>query len=355
MKKNRDLKSANKRLNDQLTEKKINKKMQHGLDLKVSSHNKLTELHVLKHGIQNKFDEAEKNYQNVLNIYKQNKNEKNKKAMLIAKRVYKLEKNKMTSEIGQINKLNKSSKGEIRMSTKPGIAIEVKNVGKMYTTKRMVFEALKDVDLTFKKGSFNVILGQSGSGKTTLLNMISGLDRATKGSVNIDGTNIQALTTSQLTQFRRHNIGFVFQSYNLLESLNVSDNIEVGRSLQTDKNKRKKIMDLLKDMEMETNAKKMTYELSGGQQQRVSIARALSKTPGILIGDEPTGALDQATSGKVFDLFQKISNELKTTVIIVTHNNDVARLAHQVIVVKDGRIEKVIQNKKPEKALSVFK
>ena len=228
--------------------------------------------------------------------------------------------------------------------------IEVKNVLKIYTSKSLIFPALKNINLKIKKGTFNVILGPSGSGKTTILNIISGLDRVTRGEVIVNGVNIQALTNFQSTLFRKEKIGFVFQTYNLLSSLNVRDNIEVGRSLQNNKNKRMNINNLLNNMDMENNKKKMIYELSGGQQQRVSIARALSKTPDILIGDEPTGALDQETSLKIFELFQKINKNNKTTIIVVTHNPNIAKLANLIIKVKDGQIEQLIHNKNPLQA-----
>lgn len=352
--KNKKLKRAKSRLNEQLKEKKLNKKIQETLEIKVASHSYALKYSVLNKGIKNKYEKAKNAYLGAKENYKSTKTRQNKRDLDKARNIYIIEKKNIDNEVKQINKLNKISKGIIKQEIPTDVVIKLKHVRKIYAQKGMIFEALKDINLEFKKGSLNVILGESGSGKTTLLNMISGLDRATSGIVNINGTNIQALSTSQITQFRRHNIGFVFQSYNLLSSLNVNDNIEIGRSLQTETKLRKDIGALLDQMGMHHNRKKMTYELSGGQQQRVSIARALAKTPNILIGDEPTGALDHATTKKVFSLFQEINKKYNTTIIIVTHNPEVAKMGHQVIHVKDGKIDKVIQNASPKNALQLF-
>ncbi len=184
-------------------------------------------------------------------------------------------------------------------------------------------------------------MGPSGSGKTTLLNVLSGLDRATEGDVVVNNVNISALTNKEMTLFRRKNIGFIFQSYNLLNSLNVEDNIAVGSLLQKNKTKRIETSKLLKLLGIQNSAKKNVYELSGGQQQRVSIARALAKGPQLIIGDEPTGALDTKTTAKVLQIFQKINKTQGTTVIIVTHNTAIAKLADKIIYVKDGSIERI--------------
>ncbi|MCK5807210.1 MAG: ABC transporter ATP-binding protein [Mycoplasmataceae bacterium] len=255
------------------------------------------------------------------------------------------------ARIKHINKLNKTQKGvrEIPNSSRD-VLIDVKGLRKAYTGKSIIFDALKNVDLTIKKGEFVVILGPSGSGKSTLLNMISGLDRPTSGEIIVDGVNICALKENELTRFRRDNIGFVFQSYNLMSTLSVKDNIEVGRSLQKDRNLRKDSSKLLADMSMSDQGNKRTYELSGGQQQRVSIARALSKRPSILIGDEPTGALDTKSGIEVLNIFKDINKNEKTTIIIVTHDKDIAQLADKVIYVKDSIIDKVVLNKNPKPA-----
>ena len=352
--KNKKLRQAKSRLNEQIKEKKLNQKIKNTLEIKIASHAYTLAYSVLNKGIKNKYEEAKNAYLDAKENYKKSKTKNNKINLEKSRNFYIIEKKNINSEVKQINKLNKISKGIIKQELPNDVVIRLKHIRKIYAQKEIIFEALKDINLEFKKGTLNVILGESGSGKTTLLNMISGLDRATSGIVNINGTNIQALSTSQITQFRRHNIGFVFQSYNLLPSLNVNDNIEIGRSLQTETKLRKDIGDLLDQMNMHHNRKKMTYELSGGQQQRVSIARALAKTPNILIGDEPTGALDHETTKKVFRLFQEINKKYNTTIIIVTHNPEVAKMGHQVIHVKDGQIEKVIQNASPKNALQLF-
>ena len=255
------------------------------------------------------------------------------------------------SRIKYINKMNKTQKGvrEIANSSK-NVLIDVVGLRKAYTGKSIIFDALLSVNLSIKKGEFVVILGPSGSGKSTLLNMISGLDRPTSGQIIVDGINICALKENELTRFRRDKIGFVFQSYNLMSTLSVKDNIEVGSSLQKDRNLRKDTKKLLSDMSMSDQGHKRTYELSGGQQQRVSIARALSKSPSILIGDEPTGALDTKSGIDVLNIFQDINKNEKTTVIIVTHDKDIALLADKVIYVKDAKIDKVVINKNPKPA-----
>ena len=302
--------------------------------------------------LKNKIKKHKKELKKQKEIFK-NKIKKHKKELKKLIKNTKLEKKQLRSEIQQINILNGKPKGPKLIENNEGHTIEVKNVSKIYTTQSVIFHALKNINLSIKKGTFNVILGPSGSGKTTLLNVISGLDRVTMGSVSVNGYNIQGLSTSQMTLFRKEKLGFVFQSYNLLSSLNVRDNIDVGRSLQKNRNKRMNIKNLLVNMSMENNRKKMTYELSGGQQQRVSIGRALSKTPDILIGDEPTGALDQDTSIKIFELFQEINKKNQTTVIIVTHNHNFAKLADLIIKIKDGKIEKLINNEKPIKAIKL--
>ena len=385
------MKKGGKKLKNTLDKKKINRKFkkikssikdaedsvkdisrfERKLKRKKNKYKTYEKFSVIKNGVVNNYDKTYDIYMNnhleLKKLKKELKKEKQKKQKIILKKKIKelkkvdkklrkntrIEKKKLRSEIQQINILNKNPKGPILIENKNDYIIEVKDVSKIYTTQSIVFHALKNINLSIKEGTFNVILGPSGSGKTTLLNIISGLDRVTTGSVAINGYNIQGLRTHQMTLFRKEKLGFVFQSYNLLSSLNVRDNIDVGRSLQKNRNKRMNINSLLASMDMETNRKKMTYELSGGQQQRVSIGRALSKTPTLLIGDEPTGALDQDTSIKVFELFQEINKKNKTTVIIVTHNPNFARLADLVIKVKDGEIRELIHNKSPINARKI--
>ena len=252
------------------------------------------------------------------------------------------------SKCREITKLNKSPKGERRIpNSNKDILIEVKNLNKIYPLNLDLFYALKDINLVIKKGEFVVILGPSGSGKTTLLNVISGLDRPTTGDIIINGDNLSAFKYNELTRFRRNNVGFIFQSYNLLPSLNASDNVEIGRNLQTNASKRLSISDVFKEIGMEKELKKKVYELSGGQQQRISIARAISKNPILLIGDEPTGALDQRTSLQVLKLFRDFNKNEKTTIVLVTHNTNIAKLADKVIHIFDSKIKEITINKKP--------
>jgi putative ABC transport system ATP-binding protein len=199
---------------------------------------------------------------------------------------------------------------------------------------------LKDVNLQIKKGEFVVIVGPSGSGKTTLLNIISGMDRATYGRVIVAGENLINMNNARLTDFRRRNIGYVFQQYALLPNLTVKENIEIGQHLQKDKSKRISIDKLLHSLDMYEQRNKFPHELSGGQQQRVSIARSMAKNPNIIFGDEPTGAVDEATSKNILDMFIKLNKQYKTTVVIVTHNQELTKLASTIIQVKDGYAQK---------------
>ncbi len=193
-----------------------------------------------------------------------------------------------------------------------------------------------------------VILGPSGSGKSTLLNMLSGLDRPTGGDIVINNVNISALKDSQLTKFRRENIGFIFQAYNLLPTLNAKENARIGQQLQSDKSKRLPMDEVFKEIDMENQANKRVDEISGGQQQRVSIARAISKNPIILFADEPTGALDENTARKVLKIFETLNKKYKTTIIIVTHDNEIALLADKVIRVRNNMIHSVKKNEKKQ-------
>lgn len=251
--------------------------------------------------------------------------------------VIKLEKD--ASEIKSIKKANKSPKGQRQIENTKGNIMDVKNINKFYVSGKNSYHVLKDVSLNIKKGEFVVIVGPSGSGKTTLLNIISGLDRATDGNVICKNINLSALKNSELTTFRRNHVGFVFQSYNLLSELNAEDNAQMGRQLQTSNNRRMDISDLFERVGIGGLEKKTVGELSGGQMQRVSIVRALSKNPDIIFADEPTGALDSKSSEMVLDLFKEINKKYKTTIVLVTHDMNITKLADRVIEVSDGEVK----------------
>lgn len=243
------------------------------------------------------------------------------------------------SRLREIKEKNKKPQGEKIIPNSSGNIIDVESLEKFYVTGRQTYHALNDVSFSIKRGEFVVILGPSGSGKTTLLNILSGLDRATDGKIVINGTNLSALKNSELTTFRRNNVGFVFQSYNLLAELNAYDNAMMGRQLQMDGNKRLDVNELFERVGLGGHQKKAITELSGGQLQRVSIIRALSKNPDIIFADEPTGALDSKTSEKVLDLFTEINKRYNTTIIFVTHDENVSKLADKIIHVTDGKVK----------------
>lgn len=227
--------------------------------------------------------------------------------------------------------------------------IELHAVKKAYTNTDVVTPVLKGVDLTLNRGDFIVILGPSGSGKTTLLNTISGLDKVNEGDVFVLGANLSLLKDSHLTKFRRDHVGFIFQQYNLLTNLTAKENAEVGENLSKSKHKDLSIEDIFETIGMKEQMNKYPHQMSGGQQQRVSIARALAKNPEILFGDEPTGALDEEMGRKVLQILVDINRKYKTTVIIVTHNPNIADIANTVIHVKNGLIDQVKVNSSPKK------
>ncbi|WHQ37138.1 ABC transporter ATP-binding protein [Spiroplasma sp. SV19] len=227
--------------------------------------------------------------------------------------------------------------------------IELVNVKKSYITGEVETPVLKGIDLKLEKGDFIVILGPSGSGKTTLLNIISGLDKVSSGDVFVIGYNLSLLKDVDLTKFRRDNVGFIFQQYNLLTNLTAKENAEVGENLSKNKNKDMTIKDIFETIGMEEQMNKYPHQMSGGQQQRVSIARALAKNPDILFGDEPTGALDEEMGRKVLEILVDVNKKYKTTVIIVTHNPNIADIANTVIHVRNGLIDQIKKNTNPKK------
>lgn len=210
-------------------------------------------------------------------------------------------------------------------------------------------DVLKDVALEVEDGEFVVILGASGSGKSTLLSVLSGLERADKGRVWYDERDITALNDKQLTAFRRDTVGFVFQQYYLLSNLDVENNVKLGASLVGNKNYR----EIIADVGLGEKIKSMPSELSGGEQQRVCIARALAKNPRVLFADEPTGALDESTGRAILDYVSRVKRERGFTVIMVTHNANIAEMADKVVSMNSGRIVGVANNPAPKSAYDI--
>jgi putative ABC transport system ATP-binding protein len=234
------------------------------------------------------------------------------------------------------------------MKTKPeGNVIEVDHIRKVYTTKNIEYMAIKDVSISLKKGEFVSVLGPSGSGKTTLMNLIGTLDRPTHGRILLDGIDVSSLNDNQLANIRNIKIGFIFQSYNLVPYLNVLQNVVLSLMVNG-RDTPEKIEDakrLLTEIGMGTQLDKKPNELSGGQQQRVAIARALINNPQIILADEPTGNLDSKTAESVLNLIIKECEEKHTTILVVTHDPDVAALSERSIYMKDGLIEKQVKNR----------
>lgn len=214
--------------------------------------------------------------------------------------------------------------------------IEGRALTKDYGKGETLVHALKGVSFSIEKGEFVVILGASGAGKTTLLNLLGGMDNASGGNYFLAGRDVSKFNSRQLEDFRRNDIGFVFQFYNLMENLTAYENIALAASIV------KKPFDpkgILKDVGLENRANNYPSQLSGGEQQRVSIARAVVKNPKLLLCDEPTGALDSKTGSKIIELLYSLSSKFNTTVIIVTHNSSLAKIATHLIRVSDGQIE----------------
>lgn len=222
--------------------------------------------------------------------------------------------------------------------------VEFKDVVKTYGSGEAQQVAVNHVNFTIEAGEFVVILGQSGAGKSTILNMLGGMDKPTSGTVTIDGMEVSAMNDKQLSDYRANTIGFIFQFYNLLPSLTAYENIALTKSIVKDA---LEPMELLKSVGLEAHKDKFPSQMSGGEQQRVSIARALSKNPKIILGDEPTGALDSETGVIILELLQKMCREQHRTVIIVTHNADIAQCADKVIRMKNGKIREIKNNERP--------
>ena len=223
--------------------------------------------------------------------------------------------------------------------------IEVKNLSKIYQMGEVKIKAIENVSFSIDEGELVVILGPSGAGKTTILNILGGMDSPTSGSIIIDGTDISKYNRKELTKYRRYDIGFVFQFYNLFGNLTALENVELAN--QICKNPRDS-KETLKSVGLSDRMDHFPAQLSGGEQQRVSIARALAKNPKILLCDEPTGALDSKTGKMIIELLQDTCHKTKTTTIIITHNAIIAGIADKVIRVKNGTIESIEVNKNPK-------
>ena len=218
--------------------------------------------------------------------------------------------------------------------------IEVKNVIKSYGNSESRFQALRGISLAIQDGDFVVILGASGSGKSTLLNVISGLERPDSGKVFYGAMDITALSDNELTAFRKENVGFIFQQYYLLPDMSVDKNVKMGADLAGNKDYKT----VIQAVGLGEKLHKYPSELSGGEQQRVSVARALAKKPKVLFLDEPTGALDEQTGRQVLDYICKLKNQYGFTIVMVTHNLNIAEMAKTVIKMNSGKISDIYQN-----------
>ena len=227
--------------------------------------------------------------------------------------------------------------------------IKVKNIIKSYGNGGSRSQVLQSISLEIKEGDFVVILGASGSGKSTFLNIISGLERADSGKVFYDGVDITALSDDKLTAFRKENIGFIFQQYYLLPNMDVDKNVKMGADLAGNKDYK----EIIEAVGLGEKLHKYPSELSGGEQQRVSVARALAKNPKVLFLDEPTGALDELTGRQVLDYICKLKNQYDFTIVMVTHNLNIAEMAKTVIKMNSGKISDTYQNEVQKSAYEI--
>ena len=216
--------------------------------------------------------------------------------------------------------------------------LETRELRKIYGSGNTEVRALDGVNLSVEKGEFVAVVGTSGSGKSTLLHMLGGLDRPTSGTVTVDGRELSALKDEALTIFRRRKIGFVFQNYNLVPVLNVRENIILPIQLDGNQPDKAYVAQIIETLGLESKLQNLPGNLSGGQQQRVAIARALAAKPAIILADEPTGNLDSATSQDVMGLLKVTSEKFSQTVVMITHNEEIAQMADRIIRIEDGRI-----------------
>jgi putative ABC transport system ATP-binding protein len=222
--------------------------------------------------------------------------------------------------------------------------IEFKNVKKVYKMGEVEIEALAGVDFSIGKGEFVIIAGASGAGKSTILNILGGMDNLTSGEITVDGANISKYSTKELITYRRHDVGFVFQFYNLVPNLTAKENVELASQISKNPLNIDKVIE---DVGLEERKMNFPAQLSGGEQQRVAIARALAKNPKLLLCDEPTGALDYKTGKSILKLLQDTCRNTGTTVVVITHNLALAAIGNKVIKVKSGKIDSITKNDMP--------
>ena len=240
--------------------------------------------------------------------------------------------------------LKKSAAQNSTQKTENSKFLTLSDVGKEYKTGAVSVQALKNVTFGLNDGEFVVILGSSGAGKTTLLNLLGGMDSATEGSIILDGKDVTALDGKGLTDYRRNDVGFVFQFYNLMPNLTALENVEIAVEICKD---HLDPVEVLKEVGLEERLNNFPAQLSGGEQQRVSIARALSKKPKLLLCDEPTGALDYNTGKMILKLLQDTCRQDGMTVILVTHNTAITPMADRVIKIKNSKVSETILNETP--------
>ncbi len=228
--------------------------------------------------------------------------------------------------------------------------IEMRNSYKEYHMGDSVITANRDVSFSIEKGELAIILGSSGAGKSTVLNILGGMDTNDRGEVLIDGENISQYTPKQLTTYRRYDVGFVFQFYNLVQNLTAKENVELACEIVDDAADPETI---LREVGLSDRINNFPAQLSGGEQQCVAIARAVAKNPKLLLCDEPTGALDYNTGKQVLQILQDMSREKGATVVIVTHNAAIAPIADRVIYMRDAQVQQIVQNAQPQKIADI--